>query len=67
MEDQHVILVLPELGREFCFCLNHNIITQAMNQNIKGAKNDLEALQYIREVSEQALIFRELSHCSNGV
>ena len=60
MEDQDVILVLAKLGRAFCSCLNYNIITHVTLQKITGAKDDLEALRYIREVSEKVLIFRVL-------
>ena len=57
MEDQEVLLILPKLGKEFCICLNTDIMTHATQQTINGAKNDLEAVGYIREVSEGVKLF----------
>ena len=57
MEDQHVLLTLSKLGREFCTFLNEKIITRAMLQSINGAENDFKAMYHFREVS--ALVF----HC----
>ena len=52
MEDKEVLLILPKLGREFCYILKKEIMTPVMRQNINVAKNDAEALFHIREVSK---------------
>ena len=58
MEDQAILLILPNLGREFCNFLNEEIIPRVMRQNINGAENDFKAMYYFCEVS--ALVFHYL-------
>ena len=54
-----MLLILPQLGKGYCTCLKKGIITHVMQQNIIGAKNILEAVHYIREVSEDGSLLIE--------
>ena len=50
LERQDVIYTLRQAGREFCYTLDANIITQDMRQRIKKTVTDAEALGQIRDV-----------------
>ena len=50
MGEQDVLPVLGQIGTNFCTFMSHNVFTQYRIQTITRAKNDGEALGYIREV-----------------
>ena len=51
MEDEDVIFVFAKLGRSVCSFLTYDVIPQLMQQQIKRARSDVEALFFIRDVS----------------
>ena len=51
MKDGDVILVLAQVGRNFCTYLSSTIIPQNMRETITYAQNSAAALGNIRDVS----------------